>query len=785
VKRAVRLFPKLALLSVVACVGCSNTLSNPAPSLGSISPTSATAGAPGFTLTVKGGNFVFGSTVLWNGSTRVTTFISRSQLQAIIPPTDVQVPGIAKVQVVTGGPGGGKTASASFTIDPQTSSVPTITSLSPQSALAGGQQFSLLINGTNFALNSIATWNGSNLATGLSVLSNTQLQATVPAGFIVVAGTAQVGVLNPAPGGGLSNLAPFTIKNPLPSISSVAPASTQAGGATFSLTVNGSGFACAVTSTTTNKDGTTTTTCTTSASVINWNGSAQTTTFVNTSQLTASIDASLIASAQTAQVTVTNPPPGGGTSQPAVFNVLPSPSGGGLPELADISTAGIQASNGIGNPGRSGPVVTGGGRFIAFSSVSQNLVSGLTDNVANVFLHDACTGVTGCTPSTALASVATNGALSDADSLDPAVSADGRFVVFDSAATTLVPGVTSGVAQIYLRDTCTGAIGCTPSTTLVSVAPDGATAGDGPSSQPFVSPDGQFVIFASAATNLVSGVTIPAGAREIYLRTTCAGAASGCTPATTLVSVAPDGATPADGLSSEPVVVAGGRFVAFASTATNLVTVASGGIAQVYWRDTCTGASGCTPATMLVSVAPGGAAAGNAASSAPALGADGRFVAFASAATNLVSPNLPSGTAAQIFERDTCTGASGCTPATALVSVASDGSSPADAAAVDPAMDSTGRFVAFSSAASNIATAANSGQAQIFVRDTCAEASGCTPATALISQSASGDLGNASSSSPAVDAAGHFAAFVSFASNLVGNDVTPALDDVFLAVTTF
>jgi len=765
-------------LGILAFAGCGGTVSNPSPSLSSISPTSQTAGAPGFSLNVKGSNFVFGSTVLWNGSPRTTTFISSSELQAAILPTDLLVAGAVSVTVVTAGPGGGTTSPATFTINPQNSSVPTITSLSPESVLAGSSQFTLTVNGTNFASNSVVTWNGSNLQTSSSILTNTQLQATVPASDLVTAGMAQVAVLNPAPGGGLSNVVSFTIKNLFPAITSVSPASTKAGGSSFTLTVNGSGFACAVQ---------TTSSCTTSATVINWNGSPQATTFVSASQVTASIGAALIASAGAVQITVTNPPPGGGTSSPVVFNVTSSSSAGGLPQLVDISASRIRGSNGVGNPGRSGPKVVGGGRFVVFSSISQNLAPGLTNNGANVFLRDTCIGASACTPSTTLASVATSGALPNADSLNPSVSSDGRYVVFTSAATTLVPGATNGLAQIYLRDTCTSASDCTPSTTLATVAPDGVTPGDKASSHPFISADSQFIVFASAATNLLSGVTPPSGAQEIYLRTTCAGATGGCAPTTTLVSLQPDGVTPADGVSSDPVIVAGGRFVAFSSTATDLVSVASEGIPQVYWRDTCRGvSSGCTQSTELVSVAFGGMAAGNEASSAPSLGSDGRFVVFASSATNLISPNLPAGTPAQIYERETCTGASsGCTPSTTLVSVASDGVSPAAAAATAPAADSTGRFVAFSSAAWNIASGADNGQAQIFVRDTCAEASGCTPKTALVSQSASSALGNGSSSEPALDAGGHFAAFVSFASNLVANDIASALDDVFLAVTTF
>jgi trimeric autotransporter adhesin len=780
-----------ALVLILAAAGCTYSVTLPTPRLSSISPSSIQANSPSTTLTAKGGNFIAGSAILLNRVLLSTTFVSGSELQAQIPPQALQAPGTLTVVVQNGaGVGGPVSNILDLTITPAPTGIPTIRSVSPQSSIAGSVQFTLTVNGTNFAANSVVTWNGANLTTALSSQSNTQLFATVPSSDVAVAGTIQVAVLNAAPGGGLSNPVSFAVVNGFPEITSLSPFTAQAGGATFTLTVNGGGFACAV-ETTTTTNGTTTTTCTTSASVINFNGSPQTTTFISGTQVSASIDASLIALAGPVQVTVTNPPPGGGTSAPVAFNVIPTSSGGGLPELVDVSSSGTQASQGIGNPGQSGPVVAGGGRFVVFSSVSQNLAANLTNNVANVFERDSCLGQAAtCAPTTTLVSLSSNGAVPNADSLEPSVSSDARYVVFASAATTLVsPNLPSGTpAQIYLRDTCTGAASiCKPATTLVSVATDGTSPGNDASTEPSLSSDGQFVIFASSATNLVSlpsGVSIPSRAQEIYVRTTCAGATSPCTPATTLVSLQPDNVTPADGASGQPVVKPGGRFVAFSSTATTLVGVASGGIEQVYWRDTCTGvSSGCTPATALVSVTADGTAAGNAASSAPSLGSDGRFVDFASAATNLVTPNLPGGTPAQIYQRDTCTGASGCTPATALVSVATDGASPANAPAVEPAADSTGRFVAFSTAAGNFASA--NGQAQIYVRDTCAEASGCTPKTVFVSQSASGVAGNAASTSPALDAAGKFAAFVSLADNLVTNDATPTLDDIFLAVTTF
>src|SRR5207248_3015750 len=119
--------------------------------------------------------------------------------------------------------------------------MPATTGLSPGSAVAGGPGFTLTVTGTNFVGSSVVRWNGANRAT--TFVSPTQLTAAIPAADLMAAGTAQVTVLNPAPGGGTSNAQTFTIMNPVPATTGLSPASAPAGGPGFTLTVNGSGFA--------------------------------------------------------------------------------------------------------------------------------------------------------------------------------------------------------------------------------------------------------------------------------------------------------------------------------------------------------------------------------------------------------------------------------------------------------------------------------------------------------------------------------------------------------------
>lgn len=187
------------------------------------------------------------------------------------------------------------------------SPAPTVSSLSPVSATAGGAAFTLTVNGTGFASTSVVNFNSTALTT--TFVSGTQLTASVPVSAIATAGTANVTVTTPAPGGGTSSAQTFVITNPVPTVSSLSPASAIAGSAPFTLSVNGTGFV--------------------STSVVNFNGTILTTTFVSATQLTASVPASVIAAAGMANVTVTTSAPGGGTSSAQTFTIQAASSGGG------------------------------------------------------------------------------------------------------------------------------------------------------------------------------------------------------------------------------------------------------------------------------------------------------------------------------------------------------------------------------------------------------------------------------------------------------------------------
>ncbi len=255
---------------------------------------------------------------------------------------------------------------------------------------------------------------------------------------------------------------------------------------------------------------------------------------------------------------------------------------------------------------------------------------------------------------------------------------------------------------------------CTPTTFLVS-SPDGKTQGDGPSAHPSISSQGLFVAFSSSSTNLGPSAPNPTAAQEVFEQSTCVTATSGCTKSLNLVSAADAAGTiPANGASSEPSMTTDGRYVAFASTATNLGT-ASGGIQQIYERDTCNGGtSGCAGTNLLISTSDG-ATPGNAMSETPSISQTGEFVAFASVASNLSA--ITQNGIENIFVRSPClSGTTGCVEGTIVVSQPGGTSPPpANGPSLMPSLSGSGTAVSFLSFASNIVAGDTNGVADVFL----------------------------------------------------------------------
>ena len=771
----------MLVVALILLSSCGGVINLPVPAVSSLSPSSVPENSVTFTLTVTGSGFAPSSTITFNGLPRQTIFLSPSTLTTIVNPGDVSTPGTISVGVTTPAPGGGTSQVVDLTVAATAAPVPSILSITPTSIPASGAA-TITINGSNFVPTSVVTVNGANRQTNYK--SGAVLTASLQSSDIATAGTLRIAVLNPPasgitpPGGGVSNVVLLNVVNPNPVISAVSPPVLVAGStATASIRVSGSGFD--------------------SASQVLVNGSGRPTTFGGSTTLDAQLASGDLAAAGTYPVQVVNPTPGGGTSATLFFSIVPSSTGAGLPELVDVAADGAQANNGVGDPSVSGPAMDATGRFVAFVSSSTNLLetttinpppNPITNGAPNIFLRDTCLGLTtGCAPKEILVDVGPSGILANGASSQPAVaSSAAKIVAFSSLGTDLVSGFSfdGTTPQVFAANPCAGvAAGCTPTMTLVSVGSDSVTPASGPAGQPSVSPDGRFVAFTSTATNLVTGATT--GFSEVYLRDTCLAAGTTCKPTTMLVSVAADGVTPADGSSSQPVVESNknGQFVAFTSTATNLVA-GSGGATEIYRVGYCIGiTSGCTASAAQLISTPDGTAFADGSSIEPTMTPDGRFVAFASSASNL---GATSGGVPEIYLRDTCQGvASGCTAKTTIVSLAADNATPANALSEHPSIGNSGQFVAFASQASNLSTATLNGLENIYVYNTCINgASGCKPSTVLVSVSATKTPGNGASLNPTISATGHVVSFFSAAGNLVNNDLN-GFPDIFLAATTF
>ncbi len=272
------------------------TINNPVPSIHSLSPNSVLEGGSACTLSVRGGDFVATSVVRWDGQDRPTVFLSRNQLQAAIGVADIAAAGRISVTVFNSGPGGGISNAAAFDVK---HARPEIQVIDPRSAPAGGEAFSLIIRGAGFASQTMVRWNGRDRET--TFVNSTQLLAFVTAEDIAVPGTASVTVFTPAPGGGASNSAAFTIEYPRPGLARLEPPWATAGAVAFSLRVFGHDFY--------------------RGAVVHWNGSPRGTAFVNFMEVRATITLLDIASPGTAYVTVINPSPGGGSSNALPFLV--------------------------------------------------------------------------------------------------------------------------------------------------------------------------------------------------------------------------------------------------------------------------------------------------------------------------------------------------------------------------------------------------------------------------------------------------------------------------------
>jgi hypothetical protein len=278
-----------------------------APVLSSLSPNSASVGAPGFTLTATGSGFTPGSMLRWNGSDRPTTYVSGSQLTAAIPATDLAAAGTAQVTVFV--PGGGVSAALPFTVGSASTALLSVSS----QTVTGGSPVSVTLTGgpggstdwLSFASSSAGaasylqyTYVGNGVTTRTWTVT-TPLAAGTYEFRLYLNNSYTIAARSPL----------ITVTqgpNPTPSISSLSPNRIAVGSASANVTVTGAGFV--------------------SSSIVKLNGAARPTTFLSASQLRVALSGSDLATTGTSQITVVSPAPGGGTSAPLAIDVVPPPT---------------------------------------------------------------------------------------------------------------------------------------------------------------------------------------------------------------------------------------------------------------------------------------------------------------------------------------------------------------------------------------------------------------------------------------------------------------------------
>lgn len=300
------------------------------------------------------------------------------------------------------------------------------------------------------------------------------------------------------------------------------------------------------------------------------------------------------------------------------------------------------------------------GRFFVFDSSAANLTSDDTNGVQDIFVRDIVTG------KTTRISVSSTGVQANIMSQTPAISADGRYVVFETGATNLLPGDTNAHSEIYMHDMLTG------ENRRVSLASDG-TQPNGWCFDPVISPDGRYVAFFSWATNLVKGLSRNNYSGSCYVHDMVTGS----------TKITPWGFFP----SLSGPYVDGNQYAVFKGNDNTLPGDANG-LVDIFAANLITGV------TELISIPYNSGQSSGGDSSSPSISEDGRYVAFVSDATNLVESDTNG--VQDIFVRDR----EAVPPTTIKVSV--DLPAVADLSIGTPSMSADGRYVVFQTSSSSL-----------------------------------------------------------------------------------
>ncbi len=410
------------------------------------------------------------------------------------------------------------------------------------------------------------------------------------------------------------------------------------------------------------------------------------------------------------------------------------------------------------------PIVSGDGSVVLYGNDATNIVDKDTNDSTDVFAYAVATPGNTLVTKVANNQNSVTGAGVSTIQAQGSVSKDGRYVVFVSDVNSLVTGDRNGQSDVFLRDTTLPSTDPNAIKLISHLAADPAKSASGASGNPFISADGKYVVFSSAADDLVATDTNTQ--QDIFLYTVATGA----------IELISKGAAPADGASDNASIAVSGAelYVTFTSKATNLGATVAGGFNNVYlWKKS-------TGQIKLVSRTATGVG-GNQDSSDPIISADGNYIAFTSLANNLTGP-VSADTHSDVFlyniAQDTLK----------LVSQSAAGAI-GNAASLNPVISDINGVVAFESTATNLTALADTNNAADIFRY-----SATTNTIALVSVNAAGTAAGIvpvsptgqqeGSSGASINADGTAIAFTSTASNLTATPDTNADRDVFVRNTT-
>lgn len=478
----------VAMVAIFAGTGCNdygNTFQgNTGAFLQFVSPGDVNAGGPDLTITLTGGGFVAQTYVTFNQqkiATTVTTDPASGAVQtvtAVIPAADTAKPGTFFIQTVnphSGTGNNGLSNPVTFIVHVKPNPIPTLSSISPNTAAAGSAAVTLTVTGSNFLLTSDPSggsqvqWSTTTTLTNLAVtnITATQIQATVPATLLANPGSATVTVYNP----------------PVPPPQGCVVNCGNGGGGTSPCPVISA--------------------CTFTITAAGPKTATANPTSVEPETPAVSADGRFVAYTGSQD----------GHSQIFARDTCQGTSSGCQPRTVLIS-AGLDGTA-AGDESHA-PSMSEDGRYVAFSSAATNLTSDAATPVGRqVYLRDTCFGATGaCTAATQLVSTDANGSLVGTEAILPSVSASGRYVAFlavtpslaksDSAASSgklATHASNSGVRQVFVRDTCLGVSNCTPTTTRISLQPGDGSDSTGKPAGPALGGSGNHVALAGGDTS--------------------------------------------------------------------------------------------------------------------------------------------------------------------------------------------------------------------------------------------------------------------------------------------